>query len=91
MIRELRHSIVQTLKRLQDRATHDVIALRTSAQENITRSLSGEAQRLEALGRRNGSARRDEIDLIRQLQSESVDAVARAEPQLQGIRVVVAT
>ena len=91
VIRELRHSIVQTLKRLQDRAAHDVIALRTYAQENIKRSLSGEAERLEALGRRNGSVRRDEIDLIRQLQSESIDAVARAEPQLQGIRVVVAT
>jgi hypothetical protein len=35
--------------------------------------------------------REDEVEAVNQLLTETKDAMARAEPRLQGIRVVVAT
>jgi hypothetical protein len=57
----------------------------------ISQELNSEVARLEALGSRNGSVRDDEIDIIRQIQNDSLEAVTRAEARLQGVRVIVAT
>ena len=57
----------------------------------ISEELNSEASRLEALGNRNGSVRDDEVAMIKQIQKDSLEAVTRAEPKLQGVRVVVAT
>ena len=57
----------------------------------ISQELNSEATRLEALGLRNGSVRDDELEMIKQIQKDSLEAVTRAEARLQGVRVVVAT
>ena len=57
----------------------------------LSQELNSEADRLLALGSRNGSVRADEVEMIRQIKKESLEAITRAEARLQGIRVVVAT
>jgi hypothetical protein len=68
-----------------------VTSLREAAAANINQELNVEAERLEALGNRNGSVRADEIEIIKQIKKDSLEAVTRAEVRLQGVRVVVAT
>jgi hypothetical protein len=68
-----------------------VRTLQKAAQLSVDNALKSEAQRLAALGARNGSVREDEVEAVNQLLTETKDAMARAEPRLQGIRVVVAT
>jgi hypothetical protein len=72
-------------------AVSHVRTLQKAAQLSVDNALKSEAQRLAALGARNGSVREDEVEAVNQLLTETKDAMARAEPRLQGIRVVVAT
>ena len=91
VIRELRPKLVSALTELDARAVSHVRTLQKAAQLSVDNALKSEAQRLAALGARNGSVREDEVEAVNQLLTETKDAMARAEPRLQGIRVVVAT
>ena len=91
VIRELRPKLVTALTELDKRAEAHVKGLQQSAIAAADNSLNAEVQRLRSLGERNGSVREDEIQGVEQLLAETTEAVARAEPRLQGIRVVVAT
>ena len=91
VVRELRTKISAALNHLETRAAETVTSLREAAAANINQELNGEAERLEALGNRNGSVRADEIEIIKQIKKDSLEAVTRAEVRLQGVRVVVAT
>ena len=91
VIRELRPKLVATLSELDKRAESNIRNLQTKALASADRALGAEAERLKALGGRNGSVRNDEIEAVQQLLTEIREAVGRAEPRLQGIRVVVAT
>ena len=79
------------LAELDKRAASHVKSLQQAAKANADNALKAEAQRLRSLGERNGSVREDEIHGVEQLLTQTTEAVARAEPRLQGIRVVVAT
>lgn len=91
VIRELRPKLVAALAELDKRAEVHVKHLQEKAQATAESSLHAEAHRLRSLGERNGSVREDEISAVEQLLTETTEAVLRAEPRLQGIRVVVAT
>ena len=91
VIRELRPKLVAALSELDKRAETNIRNLQAKALASADRALGAEAERLKALGERNGSVRNDEIEAVQQLLTEIREAVARAEPRLQGIRVVVAT
>ena len=91
VIRELRPKLVAALSELDKRAESNIRNLQTKALASADRALGAEAERLKALGERNGSVRNDEIEAVQQLLTEIREAVARTEPRLQGIRVVVAT
>ncbi len=91
VIRELRPKLVAALGELDKRAETHVKGLQQSAKAAADDSLTAEAQRLRSLGERNGSVRADEIEAIEQLLTETTQAIARAEPRLHGVRVVVAT
>ena len=91
VVRELRTKISAALTHLEGRAAEQVNLLRDAARSMISQELNSEVARLEALGSRNGSVRDDEIDIIRQIQNDSLEAVTRAEARLQGVRVIVAT
>lgn len=91
VIRELRPKLVAALAELDKRAEVHVTSLQRSAQASAVGSLNSEVHRLRALGKRNGSVREDEVVAMEQLLTEITEAVSRAEPRLQGIRVVVAT
>lgn len=91
VIRELRPKLVAALDELDKRAEVHVTSLQRSAQASAVSSLNSEVHRLRALGKRNGSVREDEVVAMEQLLTEITEAVSRAEPRLQGIRVVVAT
>ena len=91
VIRELRPKLVAALSELDKRAESNIRNLQAKALASADRALGAEAERLKALGERNGSVRNDEIEAVQQLLTEIREAVARAEPRLQGIRVVVAT
>ena len=90
VIRELRPKLVAALAELDKRAEAHVKHLQEKAQATAESSLHAEAHRLRSLGERNGSVREDEISAVEQLLTETREAVLRAEPRLQGIRVVVA-
>ena len=91
VVRELRTKISAALTTLEGRAAERVSLLRDAATSMISKELNSEATRLEALGLRNGSVRDDELEMIKQIQKDSLEAVTRAEARLQGVRVVVAT
>lgn len=91
VIRELRPKLVAALAELDKHAEVYVKNLQDRAREKADTSLSSEARRLRSLGERNGSVREDEVHAVEQLLIETQEAIARAEPRLQGIRVVVAT
>ena len=91
VIRELRPKLVAALAELDKRAEVHVKHLQAKAQARAESSLHAEAHRLRSLGERNSSVREDEISAMEQLLTETTEAVLRAEPRLQGIRVVVAT
>ncbi|MEC8633469.1 MAG: helicase-related protein [Pseudomonadota bacterium] len=91
VVRELRAKISAALSHLQGRAADRVSLLRDAAKSMISQELNTEVTRLEALGSRNGSVRDDELEMIKQIQKDSLEAVTRAEAKLQGVRVVVAT
>jgi ATP-dependent helicase HepA len=91
VVRELRTKISAALTTLEGRAAERVSLLRAAATSMISQELNSEATRLEALGLRNGSVRDDELEMIKQIQKDSLEAVTRAEARLQGVRVVVAT
>ena len=91
VVRELRTKISAALTTLEGRAAERVSLLRDAATSMISQELNSEATRLEALGLRNGSVRDDELEMIKQIQKDSLEAVTRAEARLQGVRVVVAT
>lgn len=91
VIRELRPKLVAALAELDKRAEAHVKHLQEMARAAAESSLHAEAQRLRSLGERNGSVRDDEVLAVEQLLTETTEAVLRAEPRLQGIRVVVAT
>ena len=91
VVRELRTKISATLTHLEGRAAERVSLLRDAATSMISQELNSEVTRLRALGLRNGSVRDDEVEMIKQIQKDSLEAVTRAEARLQGVRVVVAT
>ena len=91
VIRELRPKLVAALAELDKRAEEHVKHLQVKAKTIADSSLHAEAHRLRSLGERNGSVRDDEVLAVEQLLTETTEAVLRAEPRLQGIRVVVAT
>jgi len=91
VIRELRPKLVSALTELDKRAVSHVRTLEKAAQRCVDNALKSEAQRLATLGARNGSVREDEVEAVNHLLTETKNAMARAEPRLQGIRVVVAT
>ena len=91
VIRELRPKLVAALAELDKRAEAHVKHLQEMARAAAESSLHAEARRLRSLGERNGSVRDDEVLAVEQLLTETTEAVLRAEPRLQGIRVVVAT
>jgi ATP-dependent helicase HepA len=91
VIRELRTKISGALQLLETRAAERVTSLQEAATFKLSQELNSEADRLVALGSRNGSVRADEVEMIRQIEKDSLEAITRAEARLQGIRVVVAT
>ena len=91
VIRELRTKISGALRLLETRAAERVTSLQEAAAFMLSQELNSEADRLVALGSRNGSVRADEVEMIRQIKKDSLEAFTRAEARLQGIRVVVAT
>jgi hypothetical protein len=91
VIRELRPKVVTALKHLEKKALEHVTSLKADARTRVSQELTHEAQRLEALGQRNGSVRSDEITTVRSLEHDTLEALNRAEPRLQGIRLIVAT
>ncbi len=91
VIRELRPKVVTALKHLEQRALERVTSLKADAHTRVSQELTHEAHRLEALGERNGSVRSDEIATVRSLEHDTLEALNRAEPRLQGIRLIVAT
>jgi ATP-dependent helicase HepA len=91
VIRELRTNISGALRLLETRAAERVTSLQETATFMLSQELNSEADRLVALGSRNGSVRADEVEMIRQIEKDSLEAITRAEARLQGIRVVVAT
>ena len=91
VVRELRTKISAALTTLEGRAAERVSLLRDAATSMISKELNSEATRLEALGLRNGSVRDDELEMIKQIQKDSLEAVTRAEAILPGVRVVLAT
>ncbi len=85
---ELLKKLIHDNKTLADKMTPTII---TQAKELAISELSNETERLVTLKEINANIREDEIEYFKQLEREILDRLDKTRPQLDALRVIIAT